>query len=72
VPGWTSLTIIVLMLGGVQMITVGVIGEYLGRLYMQSKARPLFIVEEILRAPDLPTRSVKRTREREVADEHAG
>ncbi|MCR9140448.1 MAG: glycosyltransferase, partial [Alphaproteobacteria bacterium] len=72
VPGWTSLTIIVLLLGGVQMVTIGVIGEYLGRLYMQSKTRPLFIVEEIVRTPKSPSVSTDTGRDREARDEHAG
>jgi|SRR6056297_1757639 len=72
VPGWTSLTIIVLLLGGVQMFTIGVIGEYLGRLYMQSKTRPLFIVEEIVRTPKSPSVSTDTGRDREARDEHAG
>ena len=40
---------VVLILGSGQLLVLGVIGEYLGRLYMQSKNRPLFIIEEILR-----------------------
>ena len=52
IPGWTSLTLLVLLLGGVQLIMVGILGEYMGRLYAQSKGRPLFIIEEIIRAPN--------------------
>ncbi|WP_298910529.1 glycosyltransferase family 2 protein [uncultured Aliiroseovarius sp.] len=71
VPGWTSLTLVVLLLGGVQMFTIGVIGEYLGRLYMQSKARPLFIIEEIVRGSE-PQSVLSETeqRDREVLGEH--
>jgi polyisoprenyl-phosphate glycosyltransferase len=47
--GWTTLMTVVLILGSGQLLVLGVIGEYLGRLYMQSKSRPLFIIEEILR-----------------------
>lgn len=47
VQGWTSLTTIVLLLGGVQLIALGVIGEYLGRLHDESKRRPLYIIENI-------------------------
>ena len=47
VQGWTSLMIIGLLLGGAQLCVLGVMGEYLGRLYMESKRRPLFIIEEI-------------------------
>jgi polyisoprenyl-phosphate glycosyltransferase len=46
-PGWTSLASIVLILGSVQLLVLGVFGEYLGRMYMESKRRPLFIVNEI-------------------------
>jgi glycosyltransferase involved in cell wall biosynthesis len=47
VQGWTSLVIIVLMLGGVQLIALGVIGAYLSRLHDESKGRPLYIVESV-------------------------
>jgi len=49
VQGWTSLIIISLLLGGAELWVLGVIGEYLGRLYMESKRRPLFLIEEIVR-----------------------
>lgn len=49
VTGWTSLATIELILGSVQLIVLGVIGEYLGRLYLESKRRPLFILESVLR-----------------------
>ena len=47
--GWTTLMTVVLILGSGQLLVLGVIGEYLGRLYIESKNRPLFIIEEILR-----------------------
>jgi dolichol-phosphate mannosyltransferase len=47
--GWTTLMTVVLILGSGQLLVLGVLGEYLGRLYIESKSRPLFIIEEILR-----------------------
>ena len=48
VRGWTSLMVVVLLLGSAQMLLIGVIGEYLGRLYMESKHRPLYFVKETI------------------------
>jgi len=49
IQGWTTLMTVVLILGSAQLFVLGVIGEYLGRLYVQSKNRPLFIIEEVVR-----------------------
>lgn len=46
VQGWSSNVIIVLLIGGIQMISLGVIGEYVGKIYLETKHRPRFIISE--------------------------
>lgn len=46
VPGWSSTLLCVCLLGGIQLIAIGVLGEYIGKIYMESKERPRFIIQE--------------------------
>lgn len=47
-PGYPSLLVIILFLGGLQLIGIGVLGEYLGRIYMETKKRPIYIIRQEL------------------------
>ena len=47
IQGWTSLMLVVVVLGAIQMFVLGMIGEYLGRLYTQAKNRPLYVVQNV-------------------------
>ena len=46
-PGFASLFVAVAFLGGLQLLGIGVIGEYLGRTYIESKRRPVFLVRQV-------------------------
>ncbi len=46
VQGWTSILIVIIFLGGIQLVMIGVIGEYIGRIYEEVKRRPLYLVQE--------------------------
>jgi glycosyltransferase involved in cell wall biosynthesis len=48
VPGYPSLIVIILILGGVQLVAIGILGEYLGRIFNETKRRPLYFVNEYL------------------------
>ncbi len=54
VPGWTSIMSAITIFGTIQLLLFGVFGEYLGRIYEQSKNRPLFIIQEIASAGSAP------------------
>jgi len=45
IQGWTSLLITVLVLGGVQLLSLGIIGEYISRIFNESKSRPLYFIK---------------------------
>ena len=53
--GWASVMIVVLFLGGVQLLSIGVLGEYVGRIFRQTKDRPLYLVARTVESPERPS-----------------
>jgi dolichol-phosphate mannosyltransferase len=51
-PGFTTITVVILLLGGIQLIAIGIIGEYVGRIYDEVKGRPLYLVKARLNVTD--------------------
>ena len=48
VPGWTSVVLPMYFLGGIQILCIGILGEYLGKIYAEVKARPRYVIEKVL------------------------
>jgi dolichol-phosphate mannosyltransferase len=65
-PGWTSLMIVVLFLGGIQLTTIGIVGEYIARIYEEVKFRPLYLVESRLGFPDEEAGATPEERPRRI------
>jgi len=61
VPGWTTVIVLLLLIGGAQLVALGVIGQYIARIYDESKRRPLYVVSEVVggepATPEEPDRS---------------
>lgn len=49
ISGWTSLIVSIWAIGGLQLFAIGIIGEYIGKIYLETKARPKYIIEKVLR-----------------------
>ena len=61
--GWASLFVAVLFMGGVQLVSLGILGEYLGRIYTEVKRRPLYVVQDRLGFPAHKAAELSRTYE---------
>jgi polyisoprenyl-phosphate glycosyltransferase len=59
VAGWTSQMVVVTLLGGIQLLVLGIQGEYIGRLYEQAKGRPLFLIDEVVSSGEPPARDAQ-------------
>ncbi|MDK2972207.1 MAG: polyisoprenyl-phosphate glycosyltransferase [Candidatus Sumerlaeota bacterium] len=57
IPGWTTVVVAVLVLGGVQLVMLGLVGEYMGRVYDEIKGRPSYLVDELIGFDDAPRRA---------------
>jgi len=49
VPGWTSIVLPIYILGGIQIFSIGILGEYMGKTFLEAKHRPKYFIEEILK-----------------------
>jgi dolichol-phosphate mannosyltransferase len=65
-PGWTSLIIAVMFLGGAQIFMLAMIGEYVSRTFIQTKERPLYILREVAGGPKQPSARAKGTEQPEL------
>jgi len=63
VEGWTSLLTVVLILGSTQLILFGLLGEYVGRMYLETKRRPLFVIDQVLTQDGAATEQHRAARE---------
>ena len=48
IPGYATIIVLILLLGSMQLFCIGIIGEYVGKIFEQSKERPVFIAKEVL------------------------
>ncbi|MTI42865.1 glycosyltransferase [Roseibium hamelinense] len=62
VPGYTSLMVALLFFSGIQLLSIGMIGEYVSRLFNESKQRPVYLLQDVIEGPNsLPNRANKET-----------
>lgn len=47
-PGWASLAILIIGMGGLQLLCLGIVGKYIGKIYIESKQRPVYIIQEVI------------------------
>ena len=62
VPGWTTVVVLVLLLGGIQLLSLGIVGTYVARIFEEAKARPLYLVDEVFEAGRVESAEPERLR----------
>ena len=65
VPGWTSLMVVLCLIGGAILVSIGVLGEYVGRIFEEIKSRPLYIVAQTINLAE-PSRAFEPVHDREL------
>jgi polyisoprenyl-phosphate glycosyltransferase len=63
VPGWASIMVVMLMLAGVQLLTLGIVGEYVGKVYDEVRRRPTFVVRQRYGSGEIASLRAERTRD---------
>ncbi|MEM9262651.1 MAG: glycosyltransferase family 2 protein [Pseudomonadota bacterium] len=71
IEGWSSLTLMILIVGAAQLVMTGILGEYVGRIFVQMKGRPLFVIDQVLREESDAASKKSPTEEMTDAIEHA-
>src|SRR3984957_5832117 len=66
-PGFSAITILILLLGGIELIAIGIIGEYVGRIYDEVKGRPLYLVRARYNLPDPDAHARPRYKDPELS-----
>lgn len=44
--GWTSIMTVILFLGGLQLLSIGIVGKYIGKIFLETKKRPIYLIKE--------------------------
>jgi dolichol-phosphate mannosyltransferase len=53
IQGWTSLVVLILLIGGVQLFSLGIVGQYVARIFEEAKNRPLYLIDEVVEGSEL-------------------
>ena len=70
VPGWTSLVCLNIIFSGATLIAIGLVGEYVARIYEEAKGRPLYVVSDSVNVPTVEAHIAKAVILSSSADEH--